>query len=134
MQLTPLQEDGLVELLNIGFGRAAAPLSQLTGHRVLLDVPEVSVHQIEEVGEARGGHHITVRHTKQDQVARDGQLGRRCEKHLRGFVRRRVCVRNQLPLGRHIWRSEHHFVHEHVNALGIPNECLGIASVPGEHH
>jgi chemotaxis protein CheC len=52
MHLTALQEDGLVELLNIGFGRAAASLSQLTGHRVLLDVPEVSVHPIEEVGGA----------------------------------------------------------------------------------
>jgi len=52
MHLTALQEDGLVELLNIGFGRAAASLSQLTGHRVLLDVPAVSVHPIEEVGGA----------------------------------------------------------------------------------
>jgi len=52
MHLTALQEDGLVELLNIGFGRAAASLSQLTGHRVLLDVPEVSVHPIEEVSGA----------------------------------------------------------------------------------
>ena len=35
MQLTVEQQDALVELLNIGFGRAAASLSQLTGHRVL---------------------------------------------------------------------------------------------------
>ena len=34
MELTTLQQDALVELLNIGFGRAAASLSQLTGHRV----------------------------------------------------------------------------------------------------
>jgi chemotaxis protein CheC len=54
MQLTELQQDALVELLNIGFGRAAASLSQLTGHRVLLDVPTVSVHPIDEVGEALG--------------------------------------------------------------------------------
>ena len=52
MQLTPVQEDALIELLNIGFGRAAASLSQLTGHRVLLDVPQVTLHPIEEVGEA----------------------------------------------------------------------------------
>ena len=39
MELTALQQDALIELLNIGFGRAAASLSQLTGHRVLLDVP-----------------------------------------------------------------------------------------------
>jgi len=49
MQLTPLQQDALIELLNIGFGRAGASLSQLTGHRVLLDVPQVTVHDISEL-------------------------------------------------------------------------------------
>ncbi len=52
MQLTAAQQDALVELLNIGFGRAAASLSQLTGHRVLLDVPQVSLHEVGEVGDA----------------------------------------------------------------------------------
>ena len=50
MQLTAAQQDALIELLNIGFGRAAASLSQLTGHRVLLDVPQVSIHPLEAVG------------------------------------------------------------------------------------
>jgi chemotaxis protein CheC len=45
-ELTSTQHDALVELLNIGFGRAAASLSQLTGHRVVLEVPHVSVHPI----------------------------------------------------------------------------------------
>jgi chemotaxis protein CheC len=49
MQLTPLQEDALIELLNIGFGRAASSLSQLTGHRVLLEVPHVTIHPVEEL-------------------------------------------------------------------------------------
>jgi chemotaxis protein CheC len=49
MQLTALQEDALIELLNIGFGRAAASLSQLTGHRVLLEVPHVTIHPVDEV-------------------------------------------------------------------------------------
>ena len=52
MELTAAQQDALVELLNIGFGRAAASLSQLTGHRVLLDVPQVSLHEVGEVGDA----------------------------------------------------------------------------------
>jgi chemotaxis protein CheC len=51
MELTALQKDALIELLNIGFGRAAAALSQLTGHRVLLDVPQVTLHPIDEVGD-----------------------------------------------------------------------------------
>jgi len=49
MQLTALQQEALIELLNIGFGRAGASLSQLTGHRVLLDVPQVTVHDISEL-------------------------------------------------------------------------------------
>jgi chemotaxis protein CheC len=49
MKLTAIQEDALIELLNIGFGRAGASLSQLTGHRVLLEVPHVTIHPVEEV-------------------------------------------------------------------------------------
>ena len=49
MELTATQQDALIELLNIGFGRAAASLSQLTGHRVVLEVPQVSVHAIAEL-------------------------------------------------------------------------------------
>ena len=49
MELTAVQEDALIELLNIGFGRAAASLSQLTGHRVLLEVPSVTIHSIGDV-------------------------------------------------------------------------------------
>ena len=52
MKLTAVQEDALIELLNIGFGRAGASLSQLTGHRVLLEVPHVSIHPVEELGAA----------------------------------------------------------------------------------
>ena len=49
MELTAVQKDALIELLNIGFGRAAASLSQLTGHRVVLEVPQVSVHPIADL-------------------------------------------------------------------------------------
>jgi chemotaxis protein CheC len=52
MQLTAPQQDALVELLNIGFGRAGASLSQLTGHRVILEVPEVTVHEIADLSSA----------------------------------------------------------------------------------
>src|SRR5580765_859091 len=55
MLLTALQQDALIELLNIGFGRAGASLSQLTGHRVLLEVPKVTIHPIEEVAQALEG-------------------------------------------------------------------------------
>jgi len=51
MQLNTVQHDALVELLNIGFGRAGASLSRLTGHRVLLEVPQVSIHPINQLHE-----------------------------------------------------------------------------------
>lgn len=49
MILTETQRDALSELLNMGFARTAASLSDLTGHRVLLEVPQVSIHPINEL-------------------------------------------------------------------------------------
>ena len=51
MQLTGLQNDALVEVINIGFGRAASSLSKLTGHRVELEVPSITVCQIEDLAD-----------------------------------------------------------------------------------
>lgn len=50
MDLTQNQQDALSELINIGFARAANSLSELTGDRVLLDVPQVSIHTIDKLG------------------------------------------------------------------------------------
>jgi chemotaxis protein CheC len=49
MELTTSQQDALTELINIGYARAAAALSDLTGHRISLEVPEVAVHVIPEI-------------------------------------------------------------------------------------
>lgn len=49
MELTAIQKDTLTELISIGYARAAAALSDLTGHRITLAVPEVAIHQIEEI-------------------------------------------------------------------------------------
>lgn len=49
MDLSVGQHDALIELINIGFGRAAAALSKLTGHRVQLEVPQVTMCPIEEM-------------------------------------------------------------------------------------
>ena len=51
MDLTALQQDALTELINIGFGRAAAALSKLTGHRVELEVPAVTMCPIDQMAE-----------------------------------------------------------------------------------
>jgi chemotaxis protein CheC len=49
MELTATHQDTLTELINIGYGRAAAALSELTGRRIVLEVPKVAVHPITEV-------------------------------------------------------------------------------------
>jgi chemotaxis protein CheC len=51
MELTASQKDALAELINIGFGRAAASLSKLTGHRVQLEVPQVMLCPVSELSE-----------------------------------------------------------------------------------
>ena len=67
MELTRTQQDALVELLNIGFGRAAASLSSLTGQRVLLEVPQVSVYAIDDL-------HRVLRTLLEDEVASVHQI------------------------------------------------------------
>jgi chemotaxis protein CheC len=54
MKLSAEQEDALVELLNIGFGRAGAALSRLTGQRVLLEVPHVAIHPVAQLNASLG--------------------------------------------------------------------------------
>ena len=54
MELTDNQKDALSELINIAFSRTAASLSELTGHRIFLDVPEVAIFPISELAEALG--------------------------------------------------------------------------------
>lgn len=46
MELSVAQKDALTELINIGYGRAAGALSELTGYRITLEVPKVSMHEI----------------------------------------------------------------------------------------
>jgi chemotaxis protein CheC len=54
MELTDQQKDALSELINIAFSRTAASLSELTGHRVVLDVPQVAIFPIEELSAELG--------------------------------------------------------------------------------
>jgi chemotaxis protein CheC len=50
MILTERQNDALGEFINIAFSRTASSLSEITGHRVLLEVPQVELYPIEEIG------------------------------------------------------------------------------------
>lgn len=52
MSLSADQHDALTEVINIAFARAAAALSDLTGERVELEVPQISVLPIEQLPQA----------------------------------------------------------------------------------
>ena len=52
MVLTEHQTDALTELINIAFARTGAALSDLTGHRVLLEPPTVALHLTTELDAA----------------------------------------------------------------------------------
>jgi chemotaxis protein CheC len=54
MELTYTQRDALTELINIGYGRAAGALSELTGYRIQLEVPKIVMHPIEEIAPVLG--------------------------------------------------------------------------------
>jgi chemotaxis protein CheC len=49
LELNPNQQDALTELINIGYARAAGALSDLTGHRISLEVPNVAIHRIGKI-------------------------------------------------------------------------------------
>lgn len=49
MELTAKQRDTLTELINIAYARAAGALSDLTGHRIRLAVPDVTIRRVEQV-------------------------------------------------------------------------------------
>ncbi|MGV3773532.1 MAG: chemotaxis protein CheC [Verrucomicrobiales bacterium] len=49
MELSASQTDALAELINIGYARAAGALSDMTGHRIHLSVPQVAIRKIESV-------------------------------------------------------------------------------------
>lgn len=76
--LTLAQRDALTEVINIGFGRAAASLSALTGHRVELEAPNVAIYPIAELHQALAtfvhGEIATVHQVFSGPVAGDALL------------------------------------------------------------
>jgi chemotaxis protein CheC len=58
--LDPVQLDALRETANIGAGHAATALSELTGRRIMVDVPEVSIVALERAGELLGDPGLAV--------------------------------------------------------------------------
>jgi chemotaxis protein CheC len=52
--LDPSQLDAMREIANIGAGHAATALSKMTHHVIMIDVPEVSIIRLEDVGTVTG--------------------------------------------------------------------------------
>ncbi|MEZ4458005.1 MAG: chemotaxis protein CheC [Gemmatimonadales bacterium] len=53
-KLTEVERDALREIANIGAGHAATALSQMTGRKIMINVPEVTVKRLEEAAELLG--------------------------------------------------------------------------------
>ncbi len=53
-KLSEAERDALREIANIGAGHAATALSQMTGRKIMIDVPEVEVKRLEEAAELLG--------------------------------------------------------------------------------
>lgn len=53
-QLSPLELDALREVANIGAGHAATALSQMTDHKIMINVPAVTIRPVEEVTDLLG--------------------------------------------------------------------------------
>jgi chemotaxis protein CheC len=52
--LGPRQLDALREVANIGAGHAATALSQMVQQRIMVDIPEIKIVRLEDVGEMLG--------------------------------------------------------------------------------
>jgi len=78
MILSKEQKDSISELINISFSKSAASLSELTGHRVLLSVPEVEIHPISDLQKVLekyvGGEISTVHQIFNGAIAGDALL------------------------------------------------------------
>lgn len=53
--LTGEKKDALMELINIGVGRAAGMLNQMTLHQITLRVPSIALVTLDDLGEAMNG-------------------------------------------------------------------------------
>jgi chemotaxis protein CheC len=51
-QLTPVQQDALKEVFNIGSGQSATTLSEVTGLKVMVSVPMIGIKPVDEVLDA----------------------------------------------------------------------------------
>ena len=78
MKLTEIENDALVELFNVGLHRAAASLSEITGQRIIVDMPRLVICLTEDIEKQLpnlfGGEIATVHQVFGGAVAGDAVL------------------------------------------------------------
>jgi chemotaxis protein CheC len=78
MILTHRQSDALTELVSIAFGLTASKLSEISGHRVLLEAPVIAIHPMDVLARKLGlfvtGEVATVHQVFQGPVSGDAML------------------------------------------------------------
>jgi len=123
VQLTEKQNDMLIELVNIAFGRAAASLSELTGKRVQLKIPKVVVTTIDQLRESfeniRDGEITTISQIFRGAVAGNALLMLDYD----GAVALCDLLSDRLPRGSRLSESDCDALTEVGNIM--LNACLG---------
>jgi len=78
LKLTDAETDALAELFNVGLHRAAASLSEVTGQRIIVDMPKLVICEISEIeqrlADLVGGEIATVHQMFGGSVAGDAVL------------------------------------------------------------
>jgi chemotaxis protein CheC len=124
MELTATHQEALTELINIGYGRAAASLSQLTRRRITLEVPRIGVYEIDKAVDA-------LRQSMHGEVATVHQLfsGPVAGHALLLLDRSAALTLNSLLLDqKHVSGELHQAEREVLTEVGniLLNACLGV--------
>jgi chemotaxis protein CheC len=124
MTLTVEETDALTELLNIAFARTGAALSDLTGHRVLLEPPTVALHLANELDKELArfvpGEVAWIHQVFDGPVSGDALLLLNYE----GAVQLTELLTDDLPVSNRLDESAREVLTEVGNIL--LNACLGV--------
>ena len=124
MALTAQETDALTELINIAFARTGAALSDLTGHRVLLEPPTVALHLTSELHRQLGrfvpGEVAWIHQVFEGPVAGDALLLLNYE----GAVQLTELLTDDTQAGNRLDESAREVLTEVGNIL--LNACLGV--------
>jgi chemotaxis protein CheC len=124
MALTAEETDALTELLNIAFARTGAALSDLTGHRVLLEPPTVALHLANELDSQMArfvpGEVAWIHQVFDGPVSGDALLLLNYD----GAIQLTELLTDDIPASNHLDESSREVLTEVGNIL--LNACLGV--------